>query len=1291
MIIKKFPALKNSFFLTFFTGIFLSLLLLLLSFVLPSTFIVEDSQKSLKSLKKQAEAVKQEFHKLLQYTEEKKKALFKVPFPNQPKEIFQAIKQLNLDREKEGIGYYNRDGHLAIWLGKIIDLNAVLSEEDKQFFYSQKESSQILPYKASVYLLSFKKIRQNEYVVFYRLLAFLPEIETPYLKEYNIIPPHFLMEADMYYLDFRDDDTSFENLFTRHKDEYISQTGLRDEVQTLFFPIRNKKGKILATVTLSRPSPSYQRSAVRENLLLIFYIVLCTSLLFFLLYQVRSPSFIKEKKILPGIFVLLTLAALRLLFFPLSRLEKIENLSVFSPSSASMLSFGNLTKSPADIFLSALFLLLIICLITFYFRFKIPGPTLPFRSFWTSLTGITALTVALFILLFFQVTIKRLVFNSNVNLFRFSFRPLFFVLHLSILLFLISSVLLIHICFRFFSFAFRKRKHIYIYFLTGFVLYVVFLYKKIPIQLLLLHWLFLFLILLSVNHHEAIRIKSMAFLLLLAGTLPVYVSLHIYSTSKLQSLIQNTLQHIIRSQEEWGTYLIRESLQELDKEEESLMNFFRLYEPYDQARILWEDTLISKFNWYSSLEILDHEGKLLSRFALNVPALFHLVHDLDPSPDWSISRWNIPYLGKEKDFIVAYKDYSTEEKSLGRIIIYLSVDYDTLPFLYSANPYFELTRVSSLPSLEQFDFGFTVMDNQGNILFNPNRISTGIDPLLLEKLNQEPTGLWAKFKEKGQKFNSFYFRKERKIYSLFIAQKGVFTFFVEFLKLFIFYLMLSIISYFLYYIVVIHRKIRNPLWSFSNRVYISFVAVAIIPLLLFTFLTQNFFAKIFTEQLTNEAQAQASVAQEVMEDFLFLQEEEKVSLTLPAEDIVLWISSTISNDVNLYQDGRLISSSRREFFDSGLLPELIDGEIYFDIIYRNSPHFTQLQKIGEYTFHTLTIPYSISDAVILISLPFPLEQEEISQLSTNLVEFLIFISVFFIAVVLILARGIGNMIMTPIKKLLYGTKEVGNGNLEITLDHPSQDEIKTLIDGFNAMVKNLKRHQQEITDMSKKVAWAQMARKVAHDIKNPLTPIQLSAEHLLKVYEDDKEEFKKTLKESTSYIIKEVDKLKKTAQEFLELSRETTLEKETFNLLDLITETLNSYKTIFSEKIHFVEEHTKENLLITGDRHKIQISLRNIITNAIEAIPGKGTVRITAVLENKNAAIRIMDSGIGIDKNILDKIFKPDFSTKDTGTGIGLSIARKIIEDHGGSIEAMSQKNEGTTITVVLPIAKNKE
>ena len=319
-------------------------------------------------------------------------------------------------------------------------------------------------------------------------------------------------------------------------------------------------------------------------------------------------------------------------------------------------------------------------------------------------------------------------------------------------------------------------------------------------------------------------------------------------------------------------------------------------------------------------------------------------------------------------------------------------------------------------------------------------------------------------------------------------------------------------------------------------------------MLLFTVFTRDLFDSLFTERFVEDSAVHASYAQGLMEAFLIIQGVELSPYLAPTEDLALWISSTLSNDVILYADGVLVASSRREFFDSGLLPEILDGEAYQALVYERRPFFIQRTRLGGYSFQTLTVPYASKGTELFISLPFPFEKEQLNKATREIVEFLVLLSAFFLVLVVLFSRGIKSLFIVPVRKLLAGTREVGLGNLEVSIEHQSRDEMMTLIDGFNTMIRNLKAHEQELAEMSKKVAWTEMARKVAHEIKNPLTPIQLSAEHVLKVYEDKRGDLDKALKESMSYIIGEVENLRRIAQEFMEIARDTTVRKEPVDL-----------------------------------------------------------------------------------------------------------------------------------------------
>ncbi|MGD8535660.1 MAG: ATP-binding protein [Candidatus Aminicenantes bacterium] len=1281
-------SLKNKgFFLGFLLGIGLSAIALILSFLLPSFVSSRYSQKSLDQLRKQSKAIKNEFNALEAHLELKKRIILNSPFPEDKNEIFRLFKRLNLNTEIEGIGYYTSEEGLILWQGNIADFIKTPFPEEDSFNFLKQDSSFLIKHKSSVYLAALQKVKPDNYIIIFRLMAFIPEFKTPYLKEYHFLKPKWLINCAIDYSDFRDDVSGFEKLFSRHKDEYFAQRGPQYEIRTYLFPLRNKAEKIVATISLYPLTLSAKLTGQKENFLLIFYLLLGFSLLSLLIHCVKSPLFFKERKLLPLLLVILILVGLRLIFFPLGDLEKIQSLPIFSPSSASFFSIWILTKSPADIFLTAFFLFLIAGCLGIYSRNLFKS-----KKRKSSLLSVPIILVFIFTSLFFmfvfQELLFRLVSHSNINLLHFSLNPSFFLLHLSIFLFLSVALFAIFTGLRIIS----SHSRIFLPLLIlifEFGAYFLFFKDRNSLFLFTLQFLIITLALFVSFFPKLIKRKEVLLSILLLPTLFIYASLHLSTSNRNNSLLQNSLQNIIKSQEPWGFFMLNQSFPEIDKREESIISFLQSSEPPGFAHSLWERTLPAKFNWYSSLEIIapdgitNPDGEFLSRFSLNVPELYSADFDLPISREWSISYLNIPIMGEERDFLLGYKDWFVEENHLGRTILYLSIDYDMLPFLYSANPYFELLRVTSIPSLDQFDLGFAIFDPEGRLIFNPNNISSGIPPAVLEKIDSQDS-LWSVFTDKRKKFHSFYFKKNHRIYSLFIPKKNFFNFSTEFMRLFFFYLAISLL-FFILSAIGAGKRFKNPLWSFSNRVYISFVAIALIPLLLFTFLTRNFFAQIFTQQFTEKAEIHANFVRRVMEDFMITQQEEMVSLITPPETVVLEISSIISSDVNLYQDGRITSSSRREFFDSGLIPDLIDGEIYYKIQYENNPYYTQTQKIGGYSFHTLTTSYSLGDSLLLISLPFPLEQQEISKATDDLIEFLFFISVFFIAVVLGFARGIGHMIVTPIRKLLMGTKEVSSGNLEISIPHKPQDEMKTLIDGFNTMIKNLKKHQQELTDMGKKVAWAEMARKVAHEIKNPLTPIQLSAEHLLRVYKDKKKNFDKALQESASYIITEVENLRKIAQEFLETSKEVVIQKEPLDLKKLLQETVAPYKNMISERIGFKEEYEGRDFQIVGDRSRMMIALRNIFINAIEAIQGKGEIEIIVSEEKNRIRLEIRDTGIGIGKEMLDRIFESNFSTKDMGTGLGLPISKKIIEEHGGSIHASSKEKEGTQIFIDLP------
>jgi signal transduction histidine kinase len=1125
----------------------------------------------------------------------------------------------------------------------------------------------------------------GDYVVFYRQLAFLPGFKTRYLQERHFLKRSLLTNCTIDYHDFRDDHSGTNDWFLRNDDEHIGQADLQGQIQTISFPLRNEKGLLTASITLASPSLSVRRTNQKETLLSIAYLFFITALLLLLLIQTRRQSSPAARPIGRLFAILVLLIGIRALFFPLSRLERFRNLDVFSPAEAGLISLGDLTGSPADLLLSGLCVFLM-CAYIYRILRRRDGSRRPQRSASARIPAVVVICLAaLSALWVFHEFLQRMVLNSSFSLLSVSARPANILVQLAVFLFFGALILLIYAAFRLSASFLEDRRTTVLVLAVTLSAYLVVFRNDIAPPVLVLQGLLASLLFLAAVTSSPLRRRQVQILAFSTAILMTNFAIDHAELRKNRSILQNSIKNTVVSQEEWGKFYIRQSLPAIDSEIDRIIETLKTPIRHEYARELWRGTLLAKSNWYSSLELFASDGTPVSRFSLNIPGMYKPDLPLTESRVWRIVSEKLSYWGKDKDFLIAYKDWYEEETRVGRTMIILSVDYEMLPFLYSSNPYSELLRIASYPSLDRLDLGFAVFDLEGRLLFNPHNLSSGLpEPLLQDALASEDS-VWTEFVDKDRTYHTLLFPHKNRVYALMLPQKTWLKYAADFLKLFFMYSACLAAPALLLYVGTSRKNKTGLLWSFSNRVYVAFVVIALIPLLLFMMSTQNFFARVYAQKITEEAESHANYAHRVLEDSVFQQQEDQVSLTIPPEELLIRISNTIAHDVHLYLDGKIYGTSHREFFEYGLLPDFIDGEIFYKIQYENNPLYTQTQKIGDYSFHTLTIPYYFQNNFLLISLPFPLEEQQASRARADFLEFLFLLSVLFILIVLLFGRAAGATITSPIRKLLAGTREVGLGNLEISIPYEHEDEMKTLVSGFNDMVLSLKRHQQELAELGKKVAWAEMARKVAHEIKNPLTPIQLSAEHLLRVYEERPAEFEDALKESTSYIVTEVEQLRKIAQEFLETSKEAKLQKTDLDLKAILEETLEPYRNILTERIQFSVSFSGDRFTFSGDLAKIKIVLRNIMTNAIESIQGRGRISISLSSSGSGLQLDIADTGRGLEPDILERIFEPYFSTKDAGTGLGLPIAKKIVTDHGGSIQAQPNDPQGLKIRISLP------
>lgn len=273
-------------------------------------------------------------------------------------------------------------------------------------------------------------------------------------------------------------------------------------------------------------------------------------------------------------------------------------------------------------------------------------------------------------------------------------------------------------------------------------------------------------------------------------------------------------------------------------------------------------------------------------------------------------------------------------------------------------------------------------------------------------------------------------------------------------------------------------------------------------------------------------------------------------------------------------------------------------------------------------------------------------------------------------------------ITRPLERLQEATKSLSSGDLSVTVPESKYSPLAELILSFNSMVKELEISRNKLVAAEKETVWREMARVMAHEIKNPLTPLQLTTERLQLKLLESPESVIKILPKSIEVIKEEIDGLKRLTVEFSEFARLPKSNLVKFDLTKLIAEVITPYQA--TNTINF--SRTQE-LFIFADKFQIRQVLVNLIQNSIQASEKEAKVTITTKLgDDQFIHVEVSDEGKGIPEDEISKIFEPYFSKRKKGTGLGLAIVKKIIEQHDGQISVTSQMNVGTTFLIKLPI-----
>jgi signal transduction histidine kinase len=718
----------------------------------------------------------------------------------------------------------------------------------------------------------------------------------------------------------------------------------------------------------------------------------------------------------------------------------------------------------------------------------------------------------------------------------------------------------------------------------------------------------------------------------------------------------------------------------------------------DRAFQVWRVTSMAAYPLTSSVELYGPDGTLLSRFAFNLPEdLTTAAKWQEPTCAWEVFEEVSPFFAEERRVLHAGRAACLPDGSrAGSIVVHAMLDYENLPFISSRSPYVELLRPEDPLQNEDVsgrDVEFAFYGWSRTPLYSSGDAPWSLNDDVFQEILKSRASRWAELERGGSRFDVYLMNDRGGIYALgfpVVSPLGHMVNLAEvtLLAVLTYVLLLGLSMIFGAFSrrgTTARALLREVRASFYRKLFLAFVLAATVPVIALALVTRAYLAGQMLATIESEAIRTASAARRVVEDLAAPRAAQQgVALD---DNLMVWVSRLIDQDVNIFNGPRLLATSERNLFASGLLPTRTPDDVYLALGLRNEAATVTRERIGSVEYMVAATPVGTRQTEAMLTVPLTSRQQEIEQEIDTLDR-----QVLLAALLCILAgAGIGysmaERIADPVNRLTRATRRLARGDLDVRVAATSSDELRRLVQDFNSMAADLQRQRGELERTHRLEAWAEMARQVAHEIKNPLTPIQLNAEHLRRVHADRGEPLSPVLQECVATILQQVKLLRQIASEFSSFASSPTARRSSVDVTELLKEIIHPYRAGLADRIRFDVELPAGLPPVHVDRTLMARALTNVIENALHAMPGQGSLMVRVNHAEGVVTIRIADTGVGMDQEALARAFEPYFSTKASGTGLGLPIAKRNVELNGGTIAVTSQRERGTVVEITLPVA----
>lgn len=762
-------------------------------------------------------------------------------------------------------------------------------------------------------------------------------------------------------------------------------------------------------------------------------------------------------------------------------------------------------------------------------------------------------------------------------------------------------------------------------------------------------------------------------------TIPV-LAIHVWDKENRQ--LESVAKELAQPTDMWMNYLVQNGLGtalEYYRQEKS----GRVKREFPSAYQIWKKTAVARHENNSALFLYDSAGNEQDRFVVGLSSYEEreVLREIFQGEE---ERVHVVTVRGVQSANYYYGAWSSLRDSVGNF-------YGTVAFIVSPSSMGGYGTIATLATKLPLSF-FYLRDvglaeyKEGKLVSLVGTARTAPPYLPPEMLSEFRTstgsGKWHTQNIGEETLAAYYvphYDDSTRITSLVVLPRQGSILLFQVLKLFLLYLLAGGVLFL--FALVRCGAYKVLITSFRTRLFLGFALIAVVPLLLLALSSRKLATEMSRHLVTTVLYRDLETLERRLLSYI---EDEDDFVNGIDDDFCKAVAAEYGIDFSIYREKYLQASSTPELYYSGIRNSRLDGIVYSkttiqptEIIVTESTWESAKSAEGYKAFLLDGKPVGVLNVSTFKQ--YPLLEIELTR--RNVATLSLFTLV---CIGILVATGILILRSTkPLRVLQDATLRIGAGDLTTRISLKAGNEFDDVIASFNTMVTELQKHREEAERVERERAWREMAKQVAHEIRNPLTPMRLSLQHLRQVFKDKLADRERILQEITDSLLEQIETLSRIASEFSTFARMPLQKYERVDLIEILQQSLQVFSAI--ENIQFESSFPAEKIEIVADREHLSRAFINIFKNAVQAMENGGKISI-AVDETSTAyVVRITDTGHGIPPENLRRIFEPNFSTKTEGMGMGLAITRRIIEEAGGTISCTSTPGTGTTFTIYFP------